>query len=216
MEYSPSVHSGHVATDDKARLEQLAMHVSAPPEDTSTSDTTQPLPHHHQSSAPEWHDEDLDDFAVEEDNQCDHLPPPPASVSLSGKGKEGAYYENYSYSFEEDIAALEPVDGISAPPFEEKDTMEGLPEFGEGNIVPSAPPLEEMDGVDVDGFEPSAPPLDDDPEPVREDGPEVEVPSQNHDRQAAAKDLLQVPVTPPPLSSPLPTGDDAIAVTAPP
>jgi hypothetical protein len=139
--YVPPYDGAHVAVDDKGLLARLADLASAPPIDGG-GPTDLPA----QVSAPEWHDEELDDFAsrtslkppasTQSHPSTQPFPPPPL---FKGKLSVGALYEN-SYSFE-DLAS----EHESSPP-----SFEGS--------CPSAPPLEDIDMI------PSAPPLADDPE----------------------------------------------------
>lgn len=142
---SSSLHVAHVATDDKALLSRLAEFASAPPDDASEEIL--------QTSAPEWHDEDLEDIAP-------HLlaatsePFPFSSVFPAPPSKErlaAAEFYDHLYAFEE-VGPAELAIGPSAPPFEEGPSppqQEGL------GLVPSAPPL--FDDDQASEAQPSAP-----------------------------------------------------------
>ncbi|KAF8665330.1 hypothetical protein AX16_000349 [Volvariella volvacea WC 439] len=135
----PTVHTGHVATDDKALLARLATLASAPPTEPSGV----------QSSAPELEDEEYetfgDDIAQTNDTSLNSsqyqqqsrspspspLPPPPS------KGKLPATIYDYSYALE-DILYLEPESELSAPPFEETPSA---PPLEDSHVAPSAPPM---------------------------------------------------------------------------
>ena len=71
------------------------------------------------------------------------FPSPP--VPLSSKGKMSAEYYEYDYvysPFDEDIQALEPELGPSAPPFE---AVAGAPHMQEDITIPSAPTMDDND-----------------------------------------------------------------------
>ncbi|KAJ7597425.1 hypothetical protein C8J56DRAFT_851619 [Mycena floridula] len=138
-----SAHAAHVATDDKALLEQLSSLASSPPQQNSNRDSSSHSP---MSSAPVWLDEDIEDFVQPEsssqllnlDGPSASFPPPPS------KGKMAEYYD-YDFNFgDEHLSSLEPESGLSAPPFEEA-------HLG----MPSAPPMEEEE--DIIPLTPSAP-----------------------------------------------------------
>ncbi|RXW19123.1 hypothetical protein EST38_g6730 [Candolleomyces aberdarensis] len=156
----PSIPSAHVATDDKAVLARLADLASAPEEDEGSS----PQP---QVSAPEWRDDEMedfiareacggesDDFANQSTSTPSPFPPPPSKSSLLSP----KFYD-YPYAFEDmEIENLEPELGPSAPPFEETPSAPLVDEHGLG-LVPSAPPMLDDDDFYVnDSPVPSAPP----------------------------------------------------------
>ncbi|KAE9409133.1 hypothetical protein BT96DRAFT_913318 [Gymnopus androsaceus JB14] len=146
-------HMAHVATDDKALLEQLNMLVSSP--DAAGLSTR-----HDTVLAPYWQDEELDDFVnLDPDssstaNAADPnsgvysysvFPPPPDhshSSNEKGKGVE-SYSHDYpyssqpsyvsSYEYNRDIMDIEPEAGPSAPPFEPAENFDA---------GPSAPPID--------------------------------------------------------------------------
>ncbi|KAF9024117.1 hypothetical protein BDZ89DRAFT_1069367 [Hymenopellis radicata] len=140
LSYTPS--AAHVATDDKSLLARLNEMASHPPQQDSGHDPSE-------SSAPVWEDEEIDDFELDSSggDPSGSSPPtrtafPPPPVPVSSKGKMAAEYFDYDYSysaFDEDIQALEPELGPSAPPFEAVASAPPLPDD-----VPSAP------NIDVD------------------------------------------------------------------
>ncbi|KIY73541.1 hypothetical protein CYLTODRAFT_485390 [Cylindrobasidium torrendii FP15055 ss-10] len=133
--YMPS--TAHVATDDKAMLERLVLAASSPPVAGQS--------HLPESSAPEWHDEELDDFAdAPAESSHSELPAPPNPVSA--KGKMESEYEYAFSSLHLDIEGVEPELGPSAPPFEHGPSA---PPLEEEALRPSAPPA--VDGDDDDG-----------------------------------------------------------------
>ncbi|KAK0198738.1 hypothetical protein F5146DRAFT_104657 [Armillaria mellea] len=147
LDYSPSAHAAHVATDDKALLQRLNQFASSPPQDGNI------LGHNQESSAPIWQDEPLDAFTEVHSFTGDVPSPTPSSslfpappVPLSSKGKAVSEYYGYDYATFEDIQSLEPELGPSAPPFE---AVTSDPPLELHELVPSAPPPE----IDVDGAE---------------------------------------------------------------
>ncbi|KAL0951710.1 hypothetical protein HGRIS_008385 [Hohenbuehelia grisea] len=225
LEYAQSLHAAHVATDDKSLLARLGELASSPPEDTNggppvgTSGVV--------VSAPEWRDEELDDFQPAADglgspSDCrtgEYLcptsaasgdagsplsptfpfPPPPSK----GKMADLSYYE-YSYSYE-DLDQIEPELEPSAPPFEESISQPSAPPLSDTFAEPSAPPLDGDFPEDVGTSsllasapqEASAPPL---PEP--ENGP--------GEGESSSIDLSLEYVDAPPIS---PSDTDSVDVS---
>ncbi|KAF5368329.1 hypothetical protein D9758_002153 [Tetrapyrgos nigripes] len=158
--YAPPSHAAHVATDDKAVLEQMNRLASEPPSEDGSLDSSRL---ENGGSAPVWYDEQYEDFGSPEASQqppsCSAiapnppyyplLPPPPPTASTE-KGKMREYYDfEYSSSFHHDILTVDPEPGPSAPPFES---------VGDSGLAPSAPPLGEDEYIDDSGLSPSAPP----------------------------------------------------------
>lgn len=151
LPHVPPYDGAHVAIDDKCLLARLADLASAPL-DGDVSDAADPTDA--QVSAPEWREEELDDF-VEPSHRTPPIPLPGHSTALAfppppfeGNLSAPALY-HHSYSFENLAAEFEP----SGPSFEEG--------------CPSAPPLEE---TDMSPSAPSAPPLADNAECEGMDG----------------------------------------------
>lgn len=160
-----SIPMAHVATDDKAVLARLADLASAPPSEGSAQESSSQLP---QVSAPEWRDEEMEEYLAQEGasdvvessegeavrpTSSSAFPPPSEKVSLRAPN-----FYDYPYAFEEmDIAGMEPELGPSAPPFEERNSDAG-PDGGaqSSSLVPSAPPMPEGDDMYTD-LSPSAP-----------------------------------------------------------
>lgn len=135
--YSPSQHTAHVATDDKALLAQLAQSASVPPplrlSESSQSRSGGPAAITF-SSAPAWEDEALDGFNLDDSSpeQLSHPPSPlsPLFPPPLSKGEIDDFYE-YPHTFGEDIPNFEAHLEPSAPPFEEHAPL----------ASPSAPPI---------------------------------------------------------------------------
>ena len=135
-----NLHIAHVATDDKAVLQQMGILGSQPPTEPGSSDVC--------SSAPILYEDDVGSLEYEDAPELGPspvgFPLPPVSLPPS-KGK-AATLEYYDY----DDLDMEPDPQPSAPPFEAEDP-----------ILPSAPPHDEPQSL------PSAPPAmaepDDDP-----------------------------------------------------
>lgn len=147
--YDNSYHAGHVATDDKAILAQMAHMVSGPPVATQSGSSELVI------SAPDWHDEvlegvddarDLADSPVLRElppsvpSSC-LFPPPPSKHNMAGR----EFYD-YPNSFE----PLDPDAEWSVPPFEEYGGS--APPLEDAEMVPSAPPLLDVpDWEDANG-----------------------------------------------------------------
>ncbi|KAH8835596.1 hypothetical protein DL96DRAFT_1574863 [Flagelloscypha sp. PMI_526] len=152
--------SGHIATDDKAALAQLAAMASAPTVSGHGQDA---------SSAPEWDDDQYESiYAGPSSAHGERIPlsppPQPASFLPSPPEKPHSFEDPLSdEAYEIDTFNVVPLhleDNVlqpSAPPFEE-------------HLSPSAPPA-----IDLDGFEEGEERLS---HPSHE-----EEPGQNHDRQ---------------------------------
>ncbi|TFK26787.1 hypothetical protein FA15DRAFT_702538 [Coprinopsis marcescibilis] len=143
---APPIPNAHVATDDKAVLARLAELASFPPADESPESASLPA-----VSAPEWRDEELEDFVAQQTTSDDLagrsiassslFPPPPSKPALMAPN-----FYDYPYSFEEDMASMEPEFGPSAPPFEEIPNSP-LSDGADMQRLASAPPL-----IDDDDF----------------------------------------------------------------
>ncbi|KAG5717570.1 hypothetical protein E4T56_gene4450 [Termitomyces sp. T112] len=157
-----SIHSAHVATDDKRLLARMAEFASAPPLDPTSSSDTSATCH---ASVPVWQDEEFGDFGEgshqhesahrsfspsgslsNPSSPANFFPTPPCK----GKMAAPAFYD-YPYTFDDML--VEPELGPSAPPFEEEPTH--LSEMAE--LAPSAPPLTESEGAYYTDTYPSAP-----------------------------------------------------------
>ncbi|KAF5332512.1 hypothetical protein D9611_005110 [Ephemerocybe angulata] len=159
-----SIPAAHVATDDKAVLARLAELASAPPSDgLSAEELAGEVP---QVSAPEWRDEEMEEFIAQEGGaeaadsstpptaaSASPFPPPPSKGSLHAPN-----FYDYPYAFEEmEIVGMEPELGPSAPPFEETQSGSLGVEEGDMCLVPSAPPMLDDDDLYVNDLSPSAP-----------------------------------------------------------
>ncbi|KAF9015728.1 hypothetical protein BDQ17DRAFT_1341546 [Cyathus striatus] len=155
--YESPIHSAHVAIDDKTVLARLVNFASSPPQSGSNNvvESSNPL-----SSAPEWHDEELEDFDRHYDSpMCRSRSSSPVGLfpAPPSKGKMAAAdFLQYSLTFEEEMAALDPETEPSAPPFEAEINCD------HEILAPSAPPLLD-DDQDVTEY-PCAPAWDSPPD----------------------------------------------------
>lgn len=126
-----NLHIAHVATDDKAVLQQMEVMGSQPPPEPGSSDV--------HGSAPILYEDDVQSLKYGDPPElvpsCVGFPLPPTVVS-SSKGKAAAL-EYYDY----DDLSVEPDLQPSAPPFEVEDsTLPSAPPEGNAQPLPSAPP----------------------------------------------------------------------------
>lgn len=147
----------HVATDDKAVLEQMRQGASAP-ESTPTATAISSL------NVPLWEDEQLEDFNDDTHSigGADHdwrspLPPPLPSVRYIHRHLDNPESMPIAFYLAEPPAAA----GPSAPP---SDDAGGL-----ASLTPSAPPLQDSE----EDLRPSAPMLEEDHEEEQEDGTDL-------------------------------------------
>jgi hypothetical protein len=118
--YTPPLHVAHVATDDKAVLQNMVVMGSEPPVDDDSSGGS----HNIVVSAPVLYEDDEqstpdDAETLPTDGATSSIFPAPPEPQPSSKGKMAAF-ELYHY----DDLDVEPPPGPSAPPFEASDCSE--------------------------------------------------------------------------------------------
>lgn len=126
-----SFHVAHVATDDKAVLQQMEIMGSRPPMESEPSDVC--------GSAPILYEDDVRPIGHGDAPELVPSPvgfPLPPTVVSSSKGKAAAleYYDHDDFN-------VEPDPQPSAPPFEAGDSfLPSAPPEAETQPLPSAPP----------------------------------------------------------------------------